>query len=169
MENLEFLISESLFLGLASLGEGRQGISRSISFSLTIIDLKVVLKKLSSLVDLTRTQAFYIHELIEVIIVSKDEDLIFVAFKVVTPSLESFNNSQKLLIESFILSLNGNHLLREKGYWVPLANFGFRIEIFVGHMTRRILIRGHLTKDPTNSIPRSISLHPNMTLWIKMP
>ncbi len=58
--------------------------------------------------------------------VSEDEDLIFVAFQVVVPSLKGFNNSQKLLIVSLILSLNGNHLSREKGYCVPLANFGLR-------------------------------------------
>ncbi len=73
--------------------------------------------------------------------VSKDEDLVFAAFLVVTPSLKGFNDSQKLLIVGFVPSLIGDHLLREKGYWVPLANFGFRrIWIFVGHMTGRILI-----------------------------
>ena len=49
MKNLEILISESFFLGLASLEETRQGISRSISLFLTIIDLKVVSRELLSL------------------------------------------------------------------------------------------------------------------------
>ncbi len=126
MKNLGVLISESLFLGLTSLGEARQGICRSISLSPTIIHSKVVLRKLLGLADLTRAQAFRIHELAEVIVVSKDEDLVFVAFQVVAPGLKGFNDSQELLIVGFVPSLSGDHLSREKGYWVPLANFGFR-------------------------------------------
>ncbi len=80
MENLEVLISESIFFDLAFLGEVRQGISRSISFSLIIIDLKVVLRKFLGLADLIKAQAFGIQELREVIMVSKDKDLIFTIF-----------------------------------------------------------------------------------------
>ncbi len=126
MKNLRVLISKSLFLGLASLGEARQGICRSISLSLTIIDLKVVSRELLGPADLTRAQAFRIYESAEVIMVSKDEDLVFAAFQVVAPSLKGFKNSQELLIVGLVPSLNGDHLSREKGYWVPLANFGFR-------------------------------------------
>ncbi len=141
MKNLSILISEHFFLGLASLGEAKQSISRSISFSLTIIDSKVVSRELLGPANLTRAQAFRIHELTEVIMVSRDEDLVFVAFQVVVPSLKSFNNSQELLIVSLISSLSGDHLLREKGYWVLLANFGFRRTwIFVGHVNGRMLI-----------------------------
>ncbi len=80
MKNLGILISESLFFGLASLKEVRQGISRSISFSLTIIDLKVVSREFLDLTDLTRAQTLCIHKLAEVIMVNKDEDLVFAAF-----------------------------------------------------------------------------------------
>ncbi len=80
MENLGVLISGSLFLSLASLGEVRQGISHSISLFLMIIDLEVILREFLGPVDLTRAQAFCIHELIEIIMVSKDKDFIFVAF-----------------------------------------------------------------------------------------
>ncbi len=146
MKNLSILISEHFFLSLASLGEARQSISRSISFSLTIIDLEVVLKELLGPADLTRAQAFYIHESTEVIMVSKDENLVFVVFQVVAPSLKDFNNSQEILIVSLVLSLSGDHLSREKGYWVLLANFKFRkIWIFMGHVTGRMLTQGHLT------------------------
>ncbi len=58
--------------------------------------------------------------------VSKDKDLEFAAFQVVAPSLKGFNNSQELLIVGFVPSLSKDYLLREKGYWVPLANFGLR-------------------------------------------
>ncbi len=45
-----------------------------------IIDLEVVLKELLGPANLTRAQVFHIYELIEVIMVSKDKDLIFAAF-----------------------------------------------------------------------------------------
>ncbi len=116
MENLSILISERFFLALAFLGEARQSISRNISFSLTIIDLEVVLGELLGPADLMRAQAFRIHESTEVIMVSKDEDLVFAIFQVVAPSLKGFNNSQELLIVSLVPSLNRDHLSKEKGY-----------------------------------------------------
>ncbi len=58
--------------------------------------------------------------------VNKNEDLIFAAFQAVAPSLKGFNNSQKLLIVGFVLSLSGDHLLRKKSNWMPLTNFGLR-------------------------------------------
>ena len=45
-----------------------------------IIDLKIVLRKLLGLADLMRAQAFCIYELTEIIMISKNQDLIFVAF-----------------------------------------------------------------------------------------
>ncbi len=126
MENLGLFISECLFLGLTFLEEARQDISRSISLSLTIIDSEVVSRELLDLADLTRALAFRIHELMEVIMVSKDKDLIFAALQVVALSLKGFNDSQELLIVSFVPSLSGDHLSKEKGYKMPLANFKMR-------------------------------------------
>ncbi len=80
MENLGVFISESLFFGLAFLEEARQSISCSFSLSLTIIDSEVVSRELLGPANLTRAQAFCIHKLTEVIMVSKEEDLIFAAF-----------------------------------------------------------------------------------------
>lgn len=51
----------SFFFGLASLGKTRQVISCRISFSLTIIGLKVVREFLGP-ADLTRAQIFSIHK-----------------------------------------------------------------------------------------------------------
>ncbi len=116
MEDLGVLISKSLFLGLAFLEEASQGISRSISLFLTIINSEVVSRELLGAADLTRAQAFCIHESAEVIVISKDEELVFATFQVVAPSLKGFNNSQNLLIVSFILRLSRDHLLRKKGY-----------------------------------------------------
>ncbi len=92
MKNLSIFISEYFFLDLAPLWEARQSISRSISFSLMIIDSEVVSRELLGLADLTRAQAFCIHELTKVIMVSKDKDFVFAALQVVVPSLESLND-----------------------------------------------------------------------------
>ncbi len=92
MKNLSILISERFFLSLASLWEARQSICRSISFSLMIIDLEMVSRELLGPADLTRAQIFRIHESTKVVMVSKDEELVFAALQVVAPSLESFNN-----------------------------------------------------------------------------
>ncbi len=95
MKNLEVLISESLFFGLAPLKEARQGISRSISLSLTVMDSEVVSKELLGPTDLAGAQTLCIYESTKVVVVSEDEDLVFAAFQVVTPSLKGFNNSQE--------------------------------------------------------------------------
>ena len=79
MKNLSILISKCFFLSLAPLWKAKQNISHSISFSLTIIDSKVVSRELLGPADLIKAQVFYIHKLIEVVIVSKNEDLIFPA------------------------------------------------------------------------------------------
>lgn len=92
MKNLRILIFKSFFLNLAFPGKGRQHISSSISFSLMIIYLEVVLREFLYPVDLTKTETFCIHKLVEVIIVSKDKDLVFVAFQIVAPSFESLND-----------------------------------------------------------------------------
>ncbi len=96
MKNLGVLNSMSLFLGLALLEEARQGVSHSIRLSLIIINSKVVLKKILGLMNLIRAQTFYIHQLSEIIMVSKDKDLIFAALQVKTLSFQGFNNSQDL-------------------------------------------------------------------------
>ncbi len=83
----------------------------------------MVLKELLGLADLVGAQTLCIHELTEVVVVNEDEDLMFAVFQVVAPSFKGFNDSQELLVVGFVSSLNGNHFLREKGYWVLLANF----------------------------------------------
>lgn len=80
MTNLSVFISESFFLCLVFLGKTRLDINCNISLSLIIIDSEVVLKEFLSPIDLTKTQAFCIYELTKGFMVSKDKDLIFVAF-----------------------------------------------------------------------------------------
>ena len=144
MKTLSILILEHFFLNLVSLKEVRQRISHSISFFLTIIDLKMVLRELLGPIDLIRAQVFCIHELTELIMISKDKNLVFAAFHVMTSSLKGFNNSQQLLIVSLVLSLSGDHFLRKRSYWMPLTNFRFRknwIQFFVGYVIRKRLVR----------------------------
>ncbi len=81
-----------------------------------MIDLKVVMKELLGLLNLTRAQAFYIYKLIEVVVVCKDNNLIFIAFQIVVPRLKGFNDSHELLVVNFIANLNKDYFLREKGY-----------------------------------------------------
>ncbi len=76
----------------------------------------MVLRELFGPANLAKTQTLYIHESTEVVVISKDKNLVFVAFQVVVLSFKSFNNSRELLIVSLVLSLSGDHLLKEKGY-----------------------------------------------------
>lgn len=93
MKNLSIFIFEYYFLNLVSLGKARSNITYSIIFFLDIINLKVVLEERLGLVNLIKTQILHIQELIEVVIVSKDKDLLFVVFQIIIQNLKSFNNS----------------------------------------------------------------------------
>lgn len=92
MMNLGILFSESFFLGLASLGKVKQGTSSRISLFLTIINLEMISREFLCAADLTKTRTFCIYKLVEVIMISKNEDLVFVGLQVVVLSLESLNN-----------------------------------------------------------------------------
>lgn len=74
------------------------------SFFLVVINLKIVTKKLLGLTYLILSQFFNIHKLIEVVIVYKDKNVIFTTFEIILLDFEHFDNSQKLIITSFILS-----------------------------------------------------------------
>ena len=107
------------------------------------MDWEVVLKELLGPADTTKAQIFCIQESKEVIMVNKNEDLIFATFQVMAPSLKSFNNNKKLLIVSLIPSLSENHFWKKKDYLIPSTNFGFVkiwIMIFMGHMIGKKLI-----------------------------
>ena len=55
----------------------------------------------------------------------KDENLMLSAFQILTPRLESFNNSQKLTVVGLVLCFRWNHFPWKEGYWMPLAQIGF--------------------------------------------
>ena len=53
----------------------------------------MILKELLGLENLSKAQALYINKEIEIIIIYKNKNLIFIFFQVIAPSLECFNNS----------------------------------------------------------------------------
>ena len=62
----------------------------------------MILRELLGPTDLLGAQALCIHESTEVIVIRKDENLMLAAFQVVTPRLESFDDSQKLTIVGLV-------------------------------------------------------------------
>ena len=74
VQNLDLLRSEGVFLLSTPLRVSRQGIGSPISLTLTIIDLEVVTKEFLSPADLLGAQILRVHELSEVVMVSKHED-----------------------------------------------------------------------------------------------
>ena len=84
----------------------------------------MVSRELLGLVDLFGAQAFCIYEMMEVIVICKDENLMLATFQIVAPYLENLYNSQKFTVVGLILSLCRNHFPRKEGYWAPLAQIG---------------------------------------------
>ncbi len=80
MENLGVFIFKSFSLKLTSLKETRQVISRNIRLFLTIVYLEMVSRELLGSTNWARAQVLCIHESTEVMMVSKDENLIFAVF-----------------------------------------------------------------------------------------
>ena len=74
MQDFEILCSEGVFFLSVPLGISRQGISSSVSFALTIIDLEVVTRECLGPADLSGAQTLCIHESSEVVIVGKHKD-----------------------------------------------------------------------------------------------
>lgn len=116
MKDLDILIFGSFFLSLTSLKEVKQDLSSSISLFLIIINLKVILREFLGPADLAKTHVFYIDKSTKVIMVNKDQQLIFAALQIVAPGFKALNISQKLLIMDLVASFDGNHFLEDKGY-----------------------------------------------------
>ena len=135
MKNFRVLSSKLFFLIQAFVKEMRACIYGSICFTLTIIDLTIVTRKLLGPADLTRAQTLCIYELSEVIMVSENEDFVFAAFYVVLSGFKCFDNGQKLTVVSFVLSLARNHFLQIVGYRVPSAQVGKLTQYIVKSVT----------------------------------
>lgn len=68
------------------------------------------------LLDLTKIQTLYIHELIKVIIIYKSQNFMLTAFQIVVQGLKNFNNNQKIIILDLIPSFDQNHIFQKIGY-----------------------------------------------------
>ena len=53
----------------------------------------MITKELLGLLDLTKAQAFCIHQLTEIVLVPKNKDVLLIVFQIVVPSLKYLNNS----------------------------------------------------------------------------
>ena len=63
----------------------------------------MILEKLLSPANLLKTQIFYTYKVIKVIIIYENKYFILIIFSIIMLYLKNFNNSQKLIIISFIL------------------------------------------------------------------
>ena len=77
MKYLSVLSSKVSFFFIILLRETRYIVYSSVSFALTIIYSKMIARKLLSPADLTKIQALYIHKSSKIIVVSKNEKLMF--------------------------------------------------------------------------------------------
>ena len=93
MKDLAIIGSEFILLILASLRKLRQSICNCICVVLAIVNLKMVLRELLGPTDLSKAQAFCIHEAMKVVVVCENEYFVLAAFQIVTPYFKGFDNS----------------------------------------------------------------------------
>ena len=80
MKDLSVLSLKLFFLIKAPLKKAKQHVCCFIYFTLTIINLKIVMREFLASTDLIRAQTLSIYELFNFIMVSKNENLMFIAF-----------------------------------------------------------------------------------------
>ena len=80
MKDLAILNLELIFLIFVSLGKPWQSICSSIYLALIIIDSEMISKKLLGPTDLSEAQTLCIHQMTEIIVVRKHENLMLVVF-----------------------------------------------------------------------------------------
>lgn len=68
MKNLRVFNLNGFFLSLVSLNKVEKVVNCSISFFLTIINLKIISRKLLSLSNLFRAQVFDINKMVKIIV-----------------------------------------------------------------------------------------------------
>ena len=151
MKDSSVLSSKVGFFFIILLRETRQSICSSVCFSLTVIDLKMIARKLLSPADLARTQALLIHELSKVILVSENEDLVFETFQIMPPCFECFDDGQKLTVVSFVSSFGRNYFTQKIGHQMPSAE-----------------VISQLTQHPTNCIPKRVGFNLDVLFRIKV-
>ena len=109
MEDLSAFNLKLFFFIENLLRKAKQRVCYSICFTLTRINLKKITRKFLGLTNLTKAQPFYIYKLLKIIIVNEKKYFIFPAFQIVLLNYEYLNNSQKLIIVSFISSFGWNN------------------------------------------------------------
>lgn len=102
MKNFSVFISKHFFLILTSFGGMEEGVCSHIYLFFVIINAEVLSRELLHSINFSKVETLSIHKLSEVIVSSKDKNLIFATLQVVVPSLNSLNNGQKFLIMNFV-------------------------------------------------------------------
>ena len=111
----------------------------------------MILAELLGLLNLARTQVLCIHETTKVVIIGKNESLVFATFKIMSPYFKSLNNGQKLTVMSFVSSFGKNHFIREVDHQMPSTQ-----------------VISQLTQHSINSMPRGVSFNPDVSFRIKV-
>ena len=76
MEDFDILCLKVLFLLSTPLRVSIQGISSSVSFSLTIVELEVITREFLGPADLFEAQTLCVYKLSEIVIIGKHKDFI---------------------------------------------------------------------------------------------
>ena len=93
MKDLAILSLKLILFILVSLRKPPQSIYNCICFVLAVVNSKMILEELPGLTDLSRAQAFCIHEATKIVFICEDKYFVLAAFQIVTPCLENFDNS----------------------------------------------------------------------------
>ena len=80
MQDFDVFGAEDVFFLKTLLGVLKQGISSSVSFALTIVDLEVVAREFLGPADLSGAQTLRLHEPAEVVVVGEYEHLMLRPF-----------------------------------------------------------------------------------------
>ena len=71
----------------------------------------MIAKKSLYLSNLTKTQAFCIHDAAKVFVISKNKNFVLAIFERLLPYLKDVNIGQKLIIVSFVSSFDWDHFI----------------------------------------------------------
>lgn len=152
MQNHGVLNSEVSYFFSIIFHISRKNISSSMGLILIKLNSRIVSKIPLSSKDLSTALAFHITKAMQVVMIYKNKNIMLTTFQIMASGLESFNNSQKFVIISFILSFYLNYISREEGFPMPLAK----------------VVKSHLAIDFINSIARYINFDINITIQIKI-
>lgn len=92
MKNFSVFISKHFFLVLTSLGGVEKGVCSRICLFFAIINAEVLSREFLDSTNFSKVETLSIYKLLEVIVSSKDKNLIFATLQVVVRSLNSLNN-----------------------------------------------------------------------------